>query len=48
MKLSKMTLLATIALAAATAFSLLGTAAVHAAGGKVTDPAGTAPDRYVY
>jgi ribonuclease Z len=48
MKLSKMTLLATIALAAATAFSLLGTAAVHAAGGKVTDPNGTAPDRYVY
>jgi ribonuclease Z len=48
MKTLRKTLFAAISLGATAAFLLLGTAAVDAAGGKVTSPTGTAPDRYVY
>ena len=48
MKSLRKILFAAISLGATAAFLLLGTATVYAAGGKVTSPTGTAPDRYVY
>jgi len=48
MRSSRKTLYIAISLGMAAAFALLGTANVLAAGGKVTSPTGTAPDRYVY
>jgi len=40
--------IAAVTLAFASASALLGSDSLLAAGGKVTDPNGTAPDRYVY